>query len=1364
MSKKRESGITLIALVVTIVILIVLAVISINVFFREDGINKKVQTAEEMHRLGEEKERLELVKPKVAIENTGRVEIEDYINELIREGITKKEDIEENTDGSKQLITDKGYDVNVKQDGENNNIIITVDGKVKDLPVKIVDVKLQTNTNHIKVDVEVRRGEGATYKYYYKKEGEAYKLEHEGRELSYTIENLEQDVNYTIKVEVTNKNGTVYKEVIGRTREIIAAEGVIRFSNLNWTNGKASIVVTKSDTVTNNLKIQYRVNTENYQIIASGGTISNLSLNDVITVRLWDETNYGSTASLTVTDTTPPAITVTKVLNSTNSIEVTAKATDSQAGMPATIMYNYYIKKANDINYSTTPTATNTTGNYTFTGLVQNTSYDVKVTAKDLAGNIGIGNLTNVITGEVEQAVGNIRFSELNWTNGKASVTVSKTGENNYQIQYKVNTGSYITIANGGGISDLSLNDVVSVRLWDGTNYGSTASLTVTDTIPPAITVVRVSNSTNSIEVRAKATDSQAGVPENITYNYYIKKTADASYPANATATNTTGSYTFTGLLQNTSYDVKITAKDIAGNTGTGTLSNTTTGTVTAATGAITFENLSWNNGKASVTVTKGVSVASSLSIQYKVNTGNYVTITSGGTISGLSLNDVVTVRLWDGTNYGSTASLTVADTIAPNITVTKGLSSTNSIGVTAKATDAQAGMPESITYNYYIKKTADTSYPTSATATNTTGSYIFTGLLQNTSYDVKITAKDIAGNTGTGTLSNTTTGTVTAATGAITFGNLSWNNGKASVTVTKGASVAGSLSIQYKVNTGNYVTITSGGTISGLSLNDVVTVRLWDGTNYGSTASLTVVDITVPNKATITLSSTNNTVNGVIATVSQSDGQSGIDITKCRWVYNTTSENIGTSESSYPNTFNETSQTLTLKATTLGTYYLHVLSIDKAGNKIETRSNAITANYIDNELIASPKISDGMIPVYWNGSNWIKTTVSDSKWYNYTNKQWANVVLGDATFNGDVLDESKSYSQLVWIPRFAYKITSNWHSTTTGTIDVVFVGTDNKGRDGTLYNGTYATATTGITSGDAMKNFVVEPAFDYGATKLEGFWIGKFESSHTGCTTAVSTGQATFTGKEVMQVKPNVTSWRYLTIGDAFTTCLNMNRASNPYGLNTSDNVVDPHMVKNTEWGAVAYLSKSKYGKETEEVYINNSSDYITGNAGNTASASSVAGITNAYNTTNGQKASTTGNIYGVYDMSGGNWERVAAYVNNGHDNLNTYGKSVVDGDAKYKEVYEQGATDTQELNYGKAATKYGDAVYETSNGYNSSSASWYSDCAKFVNTNNPFFRRGGYRGGSIVTTTDMGVFAFDITTGEVNTYYGFRVAVPVF
>lgn len=427
---------------------------------------------------------------------------------------------------------------------------------------------------------------------------------------------------------------------------------------------------------------------------------------------------------------------------------------------------------------------------------------------------------------------------------------------------------------------------------------------------------------------------------------------------------------------------------------------------------------------------------------------------------------------------------------------------------------------------------------------------------------------------------------------------------------------------------------------------------------------------------------------------------------------------------------------------------------------------------YKDDTLPVEPSVAEGMTKVRYNSNGkWERVTDDTAEWYNYANKEWANVVLsaetdGSSIFKEDgTLDESKNYVQLVWIPRFAYRITSQYHQSgsTAGNISVVFIGTDNKGTDGTEYSTTYPGATTG----GSMDDYVVHPAFNYGGTALAGFWIGKFESSHTGCTTTASTGAASYTGNEVMTVKAGVTSWRKLTINQMFTTCIGMNKSGNPYGLNTSDSVVDPHLTKNDEWGAVAYLSKSSYGKETEEVYINNSSDYITGNAGGTASASSASGVTNAYNTTNGVKASTTGNVYGVYDMSGGAWEYTAAYVANGNSSLTSYGADLVADSiaSRYKNVYAKGSSDSLAENY-KVSTPanghYGDAVYETcadTINTNTYASSWYSDYSGFPTSSNPFFSRGGYYS----NTAGAGVFCFDYNFGSADTDYGFRVVVPV-
>ena len=68
----------------------------------------------------------------------------------------------------------------------------------------------------------------------------------------------------------------------------------------------------------------------------------------------------------------------------------------------------------------------------------------------------------------------------------------------------------------------------------------------------------------------------------------------------------------------------------------------------------------------------------------------------------------------------------------------------------------------------------------------------------------------------------------------------------------------------------------------------------------------------------------------------------------------------------------------------------------------------------------------------------------------------------------------------------------------------------------------------------------------------------------------------------------------------------------------------------------------------------------------------SSTFETSHAYQTANGQLASTTGNVYGIYDMSGGAWERVAGYLDNGNGSLTTYGKSTTYGNVKY---FENGA-----------------------------------------------------------------------------------------
>ena len=101
----------------------------------------------------------------------------------------------------------------------------------------------------------------------------------------------------------------------------------------------------------------------------------------------------------------------------------------------------------------------------------------------------------------------------------------------------------------------------------------------------------------------------------------------------------------------------------------------------------------------------------------------------------------------------------------------------------------------------------------------------------------------------------------------------------------------------------------------------------------------------------------------------------------------------------------------------------------------------------------------------------------------------------------------------------------------------------------------------------------------------------------------------------------------------------------------------MNSHAMKNSEWAVVSYLSQSKYGKlgnrnftgSNKEVYQNKSEQYITGcSYGSPGNGNTDYGCQYTYDIEiNGTGASTTGNIYGVYDMSGGVLEYVMGNYN---------------------------------------------------------------------------------------------------------------------
>ena len=361
-----------------------------------------------------------------------------------------------------------------------------------------------------------------------------------------------------------------------------------------------------------------------------------------------------------------------------------------------------------------------------------------------------------------------------------------------------------------------------------------------------------------------------------------------------------------------------------------------------------------------------------------------------------------------------------------------------------------------------------------------------------------------------------------------------------------------------------------------------------------------------------------------------------------------------------------------------------------------------------------TPALLEGMIPVKYvtkSGAaaqgHWQITSSADPEWFSYEEKKWANVMLQDGLeYNKETGEVTKLGSMLVYIPRFAYQIPANQYHTTSniGTVSIKFIDLGNS-----CYDGSNETIMKSVSSSEASvsvnatTNYIQHPAFTLGDKELEGIWVGKFETSMQDAgTTATSPGVS-----RKISIKPNVTSWRNLTITDAFNVCFQM-RNNTTYGLSSSEALT--HMMKNTEWGAVAYLTKSKYGVNST-IWNNNSSQYITGNCGSSSSAINGSAVTYRYDTVTGQRASTTGNIYGIYDIAGGAAEYTAGYLY--QVTGNTYVTTFNGYDVNYVDRYQGTASSdidsSCKTNFLANSVMYGDAIWERSNQYYNNYHVWY-------------------------------------------------------
>ncbi|MBQ3307942.1 MAG: hypothetical protein IJG68_07115 [Bacilli bacterium] len=357
------------------------------------------------------------------------------------------------------------------------------------------------------------------------------------------------------------------------------------------------------------------------------------------------------------------------------------------------------------------------------------------------------------------------------------------------------------------------------------------------------------------------------------------------------------------------------------------------------------------------------------------------------------------------------------------------------------------------------------------------------------------------------------------------------------------------------------------------------------------------------------------------------------------------------------------------------------------------------------------PVLTEGLIPVtIANDGTVTAISKNDSNWFNYKTKQWANAVLvtetnrstyrsiADGVGNNTTIPASDILAYYVWIPRYSYKIwtldTNSNHQGQEQTIDIKFVSSETK------------------ETGSIVGEYYTHPAFTFGEEELLGFWAGKFETTGTSFTPTILSNSSPLLGQNTSgEFASSLIPAGGTQSGSTITFTGN-----NTYGLTS---VADSHMMKNSEWGAVAYLSHSIYGINGEirsNNYYNNGA-YKTGCGASTINSSTSTSCEIVFGNASSYPQSTTGNISGIFDMSGGVLEDVMG----NYDGLIGSSGFTSLPDNKYINIYPAtvftGSIGTN-ITFCTISTCGGHALNETSN--------WYSNNTYFIDSSSQWVTRG--------------------------------------
>ena len=301
---------------------------------------------------------------------------------------------------------------------------------------------------------------------------------------------------------------------------------------------------------------------------------------------------------------------------------------------------------------------------YTFENLEMGQTYIITVQATNEYGTTNRKIKTRTISlSELTQGKAEFVITPNEKWQEKVKVTIKNSYENaNTILQYSVgdinNWTTYITEG-----FEVNKNTTIYGRFYNTTTkeigYAFTIKVQVIDDIGPQITITKQTTTSKSITIEVESKDNELGMPDTVTYQYYIGTTKDNQ---KLVETKTANTITYDSLQSNTKYIVKVQTKDKMGNVGTVEKEITTASPILVNEMTLDKENEKiGSNNTLQITATVKPENADDKSLTWSSSDDTIATVSNTGLVTPKKEgNVIITCKTNDGSNISKTCNIQI--------------------------------------------------------------------------------------------------------------------------------------------------------------------------------------------------------------------------------------------------------------------------------------------------------------------------------------------------------------------------------------------------------------------------------------------------------------------------------------------------------------------------------------------------------------------------------------------------------------------------------------------------------------------------------------------------------------------------------